>query len=159
MKYFNNINSLAELKARYKKLALLLHPDRGGSTAEFQAMQSEYDNFVLTDPKEQATHTKYGPIFSKLIEDLVTIPNIIVDVVGCWVWISGDTREVKEQIKQAGGEHFTAKWNRTRKIWQIKPSGFRHMKRSSKQYTKDDLQAFYGGEQVAKKEKKQVQAA
>ena len=31
MKYFINVNTLAELKAQYRRLAMKHHPDRGGN--------------------------------------------------------------------------------------------------------------------------------
>ena len=42
MKYFNNINSLSDLKTRYRKLALELHPDRGGDEDKFKDMSAEF---------------------------------------------------------------------------------------------------------------------
>jgi hypothetical protein len=47
MKYFNNINSLEQAKLHYRKLAKQLHPDKGGSTVEFQQLQKEYKTVLL----------------------------------------------------------------------------------------------------------------
>jgi len=43
MKYFKNINSLADLKEQYKKLAKLYHPDCGGTTEAMQEVNNEFD--------------------------------------------------------------------------------------------------------------------
>jgi hypothetical protein len=40
------ISTLDDLKKAYKNLAKKLHPDKGGDTAKFQAMQNEYDLLV-----------------------------------------------------------------------------------------------------------------
>ena len=36
MKWFQNITTLDELRSEYRRLALLHHPDKGGSTADMQ---------------------------------------------------------------------------------------------------------------------------
>ena len=43
MMYFNDVNNLNELKARFRQLAFKLHPDKGGNAKEFSAMQQEYE--------------------------------------------------------------------------------------------------------------------
>lgn len=43
MKYFNNINTLDELKKKYRELCLTMHPDKGGDKAAFQEMSAEYE--------------------------------------------------------------------------------------------------------------------
>lgn len=40
--YLNKINSEAQLKKEYRKKALKLHPDLGGSEAEFMKLSQEY---------------------------------------------------------------------------------------------------------------------
>jgi hypothetical protein len=43
MTYFNNCYTPDELKAEYRRLVKLLHPDKGGSNADFQQMQNLYE--------------------------------------------------------------------------------------------------------------------
>ena len=43
MGYFQNINSLAELKKSYRILALQNHPDKGGSTETMQQINLEFE--------------------------------------------------------------------------------------------------------------------
>jgi DnaJ-class molecular chaperone len=49
MKWFKDVHTLDELRTMYRKLALLHHPDRGGSTADMQDINNEYVfNFWIT---------------------------------------------------------------------------------------------------------------
>lgn len=42
-KYFENINTLEELRKQYKELLKLRHPDNGGNVSEMQEINAEYD--------------------------------------------------------------------------------------------------------------------
>ena len=43
MTYFQNIQSLADLKKEYRRLAMLHHPDKGGDTALMQQVNTEFE--------------------------------------------------------------------------------------------------------------------
>ena len=43
MTYFNNIHSLDDLKAAYRRLAMKNHPDHGGSGEIMQQINAEHD--------------------------------------------------------------------------------------------------------------------
>jgi hypothetical protein len=47
MKYFDNINDFEQAKQHCRKLAKQLHPDKGGSPAQFQQLQMEYQAVLL----------------------------------------------------------------------------------------------------------------
>ncbi len=44
MTYFQNISSLADLKKKYRRLAIDNHPDKGGSTETMQRINSEFES-------------------------------------------------------------------------------------------------------------------
>ena len=85
MKYFTNCRTLDELKKEYRRLCLINHPDHGGDTATMAAINHEY-----------AERSEI----------------LIVELCGCWLWISGDTKPVKEELKAAG-----CRWSSSKKMW------------------------------------------
>ena len=50
--------------------------------------------------------------FINIINALCKIPGLIVELCGCWLWISGDTRPHKEELKAAG-----CRWSSSKKMW------------------------------------------
>lgn len=60
MKYFNNVNTLEELRAQYKELLKKYHPDNpNGSTEATQAINAEYtDLFKDLKNKHERTSEK-----------------------------------------------------------------------------------------------------
>jgi len=37
-----------------------------------------------------------------VIEQIITLPNIIIEVVGNWIWVTGNTYPVKDSLKAVG---------------------------------------------------------
>lgn len=52
--YFDNCHTQEEAKRTYRRLAMLHHPDKGGSTAVMQDINAEYSAFTVR-------HTSYTP--------------------------------------------------------------------------------------------------
>lgn len=121
MTYFKNVNTLEELRKQYKELLKKFHPDNpNGSTEATQEINQEYEKlFKLlkdrhdskrTSDKEEKTsyynNMKYD--FSedaKLRETLNKVINftgVTIEIIGEWIWISGNTYQYKKELKEIG---------------------------------------------------------
>lgn len=109
MQYFNGCNTIDEVKSLYKKLAMENHPDRGGDTATMQAINTEYafacaklaKGAGLSD-EEADTEIRLSEEYRRAIEKIINLPGIVIEIVGNWIWVTGNTRPVKDILKDAG---------------------------------------------------------
>lgn len=119
MKYFTKCTTLDELKKEYRRLTMIHHPDHGGDTATMQDINAEYaDRFQVLKNQHNAKADEHHKTteapeeFINIINALIKFPGIIVELCGSWLWISGDTRPVKDELKAAG-----CRWSKNKGMW------------------------------------------
>lgn len=148
MKYLKNIRTLEELKKAYRGWAVKLHPDRGGSTEEMQILNAEYeilfakvkDVHVNKDGEEYRKESAEAPQdFVNVINELLKLNNIHIEVIGCFLWVSGDTRPYKDVLKKLG-----LKWHHKKACWFLSPEGYR--RHGDKEYSMNQIRDMYGVE-------------
>ncbi len=109
--FFKGIETLEDLKRQYRTLALQNHPDRGGDVEVMKAINNEYDKLFAQvkdthKNKEGETYTKENPEtaeeFKDIIDKLIKMQGVEIEVIGCFIWLSGNTKEHKEAIKALG---------------------------------------------------------
>ena len=128
------IETLEELKGAYKKLALKYHPDLGGSIEMMQRLNAEYE-YLSKELKESAEN---AAAYINVIDKLVDIDNLTIEVVGTWIWVSGETKPVKELLKE-----LKFKWNKARQLWQKRPEGDTGRVRGNRK-SDEEIKSFYG---------------
>lgn len=146
MKYFTNCKTLEQLKAEYKKLALKNHPDCGGDEQVMKEINKEYDEVF---PKLKNIHVnKDGEAYEKentetvdefkdIITALMRMEFVTAEVIGSFIWVSGNTKPYKEQLKELG-----FKWHSKKLCWYKSPEGYRRS--GKKQYSMDEIKEMYG---------------
>jgi len=148
-KYFTpKPETLEELKAQYRKLAMEHHPDKGGDTEEMKAINAEYDALftLLKDvhkTKDGETYTARQPTaetseyFKALIDELMRMDDIVIEVIGCFVWVTGNTKPYREQLRA-----LRFQWHSKKIAWYLKPEDYR--KKSRKDYDLEEIRHMYG---------------
>ena len=141
MRFFNNIETLEDLKKEYRKLIFKLHPDKGGSEEDFKAMKNEYDElFVRLQKGKNATHfEKKEDInqYKDIIEKLIHFEDITIDIVGSWIWLGGNTKPYKDDIKTLG-----FMWSSKHKKWFFNGDNKKRRIRNKKTY--EEIKDEYG---------------
>ena len=170
MKYFNNVETLEELRKQYKELLKQYHPDNpNGSTQATQEINAEYSNLFksLKDRHEKQTDKTDGAKadfnnmkydfaedekLREVLQSIITFENINIEIIGCWIWVDGNTYEYKDSLKALG-----FKWAREKKKWYFHTEAFR--KRSHKKLSIDDIRNLYGSTEVQTEARKQLKQA
>lgn len=163
-KWFNPIpKDLETLKKQYRKLAMQWHPDRPtGDNDSMKAINTEFDKFYTelekADSRKHSTgathtstasHTKTTPAsetaaaFRAIIDKLITLDDIVIEIIGSWLWLSGDTYKHKDTIKALG-----FKWAKSKRAWYYHSEPYRKVSR--KTFTMNELKDLYGSTTVAK---------
>lgn len=138
---FMGIEGINEAKKIYKELAKKLHPDVGGTDELFKILNSVY-NHILEHGLSLSEDAEFDLELEKVISKILHYENIIIEVVGSWIWLSGDTKNIKDILKE-----LNFKWASKKKMWY-----YGEMKgRNPKQKSMDDIKAKYGCQTVKTK--------
>ena len=138
---FKGIDGINEAKKIYKELAKKLHPDVGGTDELFKILNSVY-NHILEHGLNFSEDAEFDLELEKVISKILHYENIIIEVVGSWIWLSGETKNIKEILKE-----LNFKWASKKKMWY-----YGEMKgRNPKQKSMDDIKAKYGCQTVKTK--------
>ena len=148
-KYFTPTpKTLEELKAQYRKLVFQHHPDKGGSTEAMQEVNSEYDTLFSklkdvhqtkdgeTYTAKQAT-TETADQFKDLLNELMKMDNIEIEIIGCFVWVTGNTKPHREKLKA-----LKFQWHSKKLAWYLKPEHYK--RKSRREYGLDEIRQMYG---------------
>lgn len=145
-RYFSNCRTAEQLKAAYKTLILKNHPDNGGDPEICKAINAEFDEAwkrlknIHTDKDgkfyEKETTETAGE-FMDLINKLVRMAGVIVEMCGSWIWLTGNTKEHREEIKALG-----FKWSKNKAAWYYHKEPY--FKRSKRSVSLDDIRLMYG---------------
>ena len=147
LKEFQNVEGINEAKKIYKTLAKKLHPDMiGGSEDAFKIL-----NAVYTDLIEYKIYFsndfKIDLELEKIISLILHFENITIELVGSWVWVSGDTKEIREKLKELG-----FKWASKKRMWY-----FGEMKsKNPTPKSMEEIKSKYGSKTLKTNDKKKI---
>jgi DnaJ-class molecular chaperone len=160
-KYFKDVNTLEELRKQYKELLKKYHPDNAnGSTQATQEINAEYDRLFKVlkdrhesksaDSKESNAKTDFNnmkydftedELLREMLQKVIHFDGITLEIIGNWLWISGNTYQYRKELKDLG-----FKFAGQKKSWYWHSEAFR--KRSHKKLSMEDIRNYYGSTEV-----------
>lgn len=153
-KYFDGITKLDELRKAYKKWAMELHPDHGGTNEEFRSMADEYHRMIplmknhdgeTVNDTENVKVSAEAEKFKEIIDILLNLDGVEVELCGNWLWISGDTRQYKDRLKALG-----CRWAPKKTKWYWMPEEERHARHYRGKSTMAEIRNKYGSTRFVK---------
>ena len=146
IKEFSEVTGINEAKKVYKTLAKKLHPDVGGSEEEFKLLNAIYNDFI-ENKIYFSNDFKIDLDLEKIISQILHFENITIELVGSWIWLSGDTKEIRDKLKELG-----FKWASKKKMWYYgEMKGKSHGEKSL-----DEIKDKYGSKIFKKKENEKL---
>ena len=155
--FFKNPETLEELKKQFKELAQKHHPDKNPSdrlaaTERFKILKNEYDYLfeVLKDVHTNAKGEKYTSskkttetpeTFRDIIENLIHFEGIIIEIIGTFIWCSGNTFPYRENFKK-----LKFLYSGTKKAWYLKPEDY--VKIGKRKYSLENIREMFGSEEI-----------
>lgn len=152
MKWFKDISTLDELRKKYNQLVIKFHPDNSGSDDAIKEINSEYDILFKklknsfehsesyqqsNDRQRQSYDTVKDLKIREMIIKLSRFQGLIIELCGVWLWVSGDTRQYKDELK-ALGLHYASQ----KKCWYIHFDDY--VKHGTKSSSMSHIRSKYG---------------
>lgn len=157
MKWFSKVSNVEELKSAYRKLAMANHPDRGGTKEAMQEINEEYT--ILFEQLKNTHKSAYGSgnyqakeptketpeDFINIVNELFRLDGIMIELCGRWLWISGNTKVHKDQLKALG-----CKWSQNKQMWSWHfPEDGAIRRKGKKAWEMEKIRACFGSETLS----------
>lgn len=148
--YFAECETIEDVKKTYKKLASKLHPDCGGNAEDFIQMSAEYEEAFnrlkntfrnVEGEKYQRENTETSNIYKDIIDKIIHFENVKIEIIGTWIWVSGDTKPYKDILKS-----LKFVWSSNKTAWSFHSEPWK--KRTAKKTTMDEIRNLFGSEEI-----------
>lgn len=111
--FFDGVTTMDTLRKEYKRLVKLYHPDLGGDETTMKALNNAYDAAVIKfNAADDGDSIAIAAEFKNVVSSIIIYDDLAVELVGRWIWVSGNTFIHKEALKAAG-----FKWAGKKKAW------------------------------------------
>lgn len=151
-RFFDECKTIEDVKNKYRELAKMYHPDmQGGDLVLMQVINNEYELAIkrvlkgqtFESAEREEAELKFSEEYRQAVEKIIMLPDLIIELIGKWLWVSGKTYDVRAELKAAGYEY-----SGNKKMWYFRTSEHKHMANTGETMSIEEIRAKYGSEQV-----------
>ncbi len=170
--YFNDCKTLDEAKRRYIELVKKHHPDAGGDTRTMQDINNEWAQFQArgaTNEARERQRTAHSEnrksaadyhdldeiegILKTMIEFALNLDGVEIELMGLWVWLTGNTKAHREAFKTWNESHdHKWKWSPKKTAWYY--AGVPSFNRQKT--TLDEIRERYGSQKFTRTQREET---
>lgn len=149
---FGDDESIDSIKKQYWKLARQYHPDfnDGKTNEEMKQINNEYElalqNLGKIKNKDYRVDEDYIIVVDETLK--LNMENVDIEVCGWFVYLWGETKPHKEELKKLG-----YRWNGKKVCWYWRPSWY--TKRNRNSWSMDKIRETWGSETVPRREREE----
>jgi hypothetical protein len=143
----------ATTKLAYRLLCKKYHPDRNPAGLEIMQLVNVAYSIVKDETCLSEATTESATYGEHLADALNAIINhdVHIEICGAWVWVSGNTRDIKEILKEAG-----FKWAPKKLMWYYRPDDYKSSGRGK--HNIEEIRFKYGSVQVKNNQQQRLSA-
>ena len=144
------------LKQAYVKACFKYHPDRNPAGLEIMKAVNIAYAFLKSLPDSEENETAnvdgtgidFGEAMNNALNAIIELgdPELIIEICGNWIWLSGNTKPHKDAIKAAGFYWASKKFQ-----WYFRPAEWKGRGRGT--YDMDTIRAKFGSDSIQAKPK------
>ncbi len=126
------------VKSAFREACKKYHPDINPAGEELMKMVNEaYEVLKDYHGESKGEQSDYADALSDALNAIIHLPDLIIEICGAWIWVTGNTKAHKELLNDSGYW-----WASKKKAWYFRPEEYRSKSRGKK--TLNDIRAKYG---------------
>lgn len=138
-----------DIKKAYRKASLKHHPDRNKDNpiaaeimkainAAFEFLMANFEKINQYQSADENERYNFGEEMESVLMELNGLAGVVFEVIGNWIWISGETKPHKDALKSLG-----CKWAPKKAQWFFRPEEHKSF-RNRKDHSMDEIREMYG---------------
>lgn len=155
--FFENCNTLQEVKDLYRTLAKEHHPDKGGNLQTMQAINNQYSKAIILIAKggkftveEAEAEILQAEAYQQAVNKVVNLEGCKLELIGSWLWITGDTKQYKDILKAEPARFNWAKKKTDFSAWFFRTADHKTSNRGQKMEL-EQIRNKYGSQTISGK--------
>ncbi len=131
------------IKLAYRKAAQKYHPDRNPSGEHMMKLINAAYELVKSFEGKVEENKDFGDAINNALNAIMSF-GLTIEVCGCWVWVTGNTKAHKEELKAAG-----FLWSAKKLSWYFRPANKKGRFKAAS-WSMEEIRTKFGSEIINK---------